>query len=144
MILCADTSFLLSFYGADVNTSAAIQHMSQRGVPLLAHVINGLEFENAVRLRQFRGKLTTIEGQLIITGYQGDIRAGRVVASQPDLGLVFQTAAHLSELHTPFLGNRAYDILQVAAAIVSKADEFLSFDERQRNLASAAGLLVAP
>ncbi len=144
MILSADTSFLLSFYGADVNTAVAMQHMSHRQTPLVTHAINTLEFENAVRLREFRGKLTAIEAHRIVAGYQADIQAGRIVTAQTDLPLVFQTAAHLSELHTRLLGNRAYDILHVAVAIVSQADEFLSFDERQRKLAAAAGLIVGP
>ena len=41
-------------------------------------------------------------------------------------------------------GNRSYDILHVAAAMVLSATEFWSFDARQRDLAKAAGLLVGP
>ncbi len=144
MILCADTSFLLSFYGSDVNTAAALCHVQQHQAPLLIHEVSSLEFENAVRLREFRGKLTAHEASRITFGFQSDISAGRVVMTALPLPLLFQRASSLSALHTRTLGNRAYDILQVAASLVAEADEFLSFDARQRQLANAAGLRVSP
>lgn len=36
------------------------------------------------------------------------------------------------------------DILHIAAAIILRADTFLTFDKRQAKLAAAAGLRVAP
>ena len=144
MILCADTSFLLSFYGSDVNTAAALRHVQLHEAPLLIHEVSLLEFENAVRLREFRGKLSAPEAARITTGFQADISAGRVAMAALPLPLLFQTATRLSAEHTRSLGNRAYDILQVAAAMVAGADEFLSFDARQRQLANAAGLTVGP
>jgi predicted nucleic acid-binding protein len=54
-----------------------------------------------------------------------------------DLPAVFGVASELSRKHTTAIGNRAYDILQVAAAAVLNAGEFLSFDEKQRKLAAA-------
>jgi predicted nucleic acid-binding protein len=144
MIRSADTSFLLSFYGSDVNTAAALRHVQQHQVPLLIHEVSSLEFENAVRLREFRGKLSAHEASRITSGFQADISAGRVVMVALPLPQIFQTASRLSALHTRALGNRAYDILQVAAALVAGADELLSFDARQRQLANAAGLRVGP
>ena len=61
-----------------------------------------------------------------------------------DLSATFEVARELSRNYTTTLGNRAYDILQVAAAVVAGAGEFLSFDEKQRKLAAAAGLTVGP
>ncbi len=53
-------------------------------------------------------------------------------------------AEALSAAHTEQLGTRAADILHVAAALITGAEGFLSFDKRQRALASAAGLAVVP
>ena len=36
------------------------------------------------------------------------------------------------------------DILHIAAALILRADTFLTFDKRQAKLAAAAGLTVAP
>ena len=39
---------------------------------------------------------------------------------------------------------RAYDITHVAAALLLKVTTFLSFDKKQRVLATSVGLIVAP
>ena len=144
MTLCADTSFLLSLYGADGNTAAATACVQARRSSLHVHWVSAFEFANAVRLREFRGKFTAQEARRIIGPYEKDILAQRVVELPLDLAATFQFARELSRDHTVTLGNRAYDILQVAAAVVLQADEFLSFDARQRELATAEGLLVGP
>jgi len=144
MTLCADTSFLFSLYGADANTAAAIACVQARRSCLHVHCVSGLEFANAVRLREFRGKFSPQEARRIIDLYDKDVLAHRVVELHLDLASTFQVARELSRGHTVTLGNRAYDILQVAAALVLQADEFLSFDARQRDLAKAAGLPVGP
>ena len=41
-------------------------------------------------------------------------------------------------------GQRTIDLLHVAIALEAKATTFLSFDNRQRKLAKAAGLEVKP
>lgn len=50
-------------------------------------------------------------------------------------------AERLSAARTKTEGFRALDTLQVATALHLNAKEFLSFDERQRKLAAAEGLL---
>jgi hypothetical protein len=51
-------------------------------------------------------------------------------------------AQRLSARWSAKLGTRSLDILQVAAALVLEADSFLTFDDRQKKLAKAAGLVV--
>ena len=144
MIFCADTSFLFSLYGADVNTNAAQECVAEHKTALHVHVVNTFEFENAVRLRFFQGKLSEIERDKIITGYQADVESNRVILQHLSLPDVFEKAASISSLHTETLGNRAYDILQVAAAKILGATHFWSFDGKQRALAEAEGLSVGP
>jgi predicted nucleic acid-binding protein len=143
-MICADTSFLFSFYGSDVNTPAAQSQVRISHSPLHVHVVNSFEFENAVRLRFFQGKLTSVERDQIITGYRGDVKSGRVIQMSLSMPDVFDEAARFSAAHTETLGTRAYDILQVAAALVVGATEFWSFDGKQRALAQAEGLKVGP
>ena len=144
MTLCADTSFLLSLYGADANTEAAVRCIQERRSPLHVQCVSAFEFVNAIRLREFRGKFTPEEARRIIELYEKDVSARRVELLALDLPAVFAVASELSRKHTTAIGNRAYDILQVAAAVVLNADEFLSFDGRQRALAAAEGLTVGP
>src|SRR5262249_25398112 len=53
-------------------------------------------------------------------------------------------AAQLSEQHSSAHGTRSLDIVHVATAKLSRIEEFVSFDSRQRGLASAIGLQVSP
>jgi predicted nucleic acid-binding protein len=57
---------------------------------------------------------------------------------------VFRRADELSEEHASHNGQRTIDLLHVAAALECSARTFLSFDQRQRKLAQAAGLKVRP
>jgi predicted nucleic acid-binding protein len=50
----------------------------------------------------------------------------------------------LSEKHAATEGQRTIDLLHVALALEAGAKTFLSFDQRQRKLAKAAGLKVKP
>jgi predicted nucleic acid-binding protein len=50
----------------------------------------------------------------------------------------------LSEKHATKDGQRTIDLLHVAIALECGAKTFLSFDKRQRRLATAAGLKVSP
>lgn len=51
-------------------------------------------------------------------------------------------AMRLSAAHTLAGGHRSFNIVHVAAAIVIKARHFLTFDQNQRRLAEAEGLVV--
>jgi hypothetical protein len=56
----------------------------------------------------------------------------------------YRKALQLSEQYAPKHLTRALDILQVAAALLLKPAEFVSFDLRQRRLASDVGLKLLP
>jgi hypothetical protein len=58
--------------------------------------------------------------------------------------VVLRVAAHYSEQHSATIGTRSLDIMHVAAAKALRVLEFVSFDGRQRALAVAVGLKVAP
>ncbi len=51
-------------------------------------------------------------------------------------------AMRLSAAYTLSGGHRGFDILHTAAAIVLEAEQFLTFDENQKRLATAEGLVV--
>lgn len=53
-----------------------------------------------------------------------------------------RTANQLSEVHSRDMPIRAMDLLHISIACEVGADEFLTFDEDQANLARAAGLPV--
>ncbi len=65
-----------------------------------------------------------------------------VVALRPLPPSAFDVARRLAQKHTRRLGTRSLDILHVACAAVLGARTFYTFDERQRKLAKAEGLLT--
>ncbi len=143
-MIFADTSFLISLYGQDVNTPAAKQQASAHTGPIHVSSINDYEFANALRLLVFRQKITAASRQAQMLAYEADKKAGKIIFRQSNTNDVFTKAELLSIRHTETLGNRAYDILQVAAALLLAATEFWSFDGKQRALARAEGLKVGP
>ncbi len=142
-MICADTSFFISFYGSDLNTAIAQQMMAE--VPsVCVHRVVDFEFANAIRLLVFRGKLTVVQAQEMMSDYSADQESGVLTNQDLSLSAVYAQAQTLSADHTENLGNRAYDILHIATAKLLGATSFWSFDGRQRSLAAAEGLKVGP
>ncbi len=69
---------------------------------------------------------------------------GAVVIVPVDWSEVHQIAEKLSANHTRTRGQRAFDLLHIATALHLDARDFLSFDDRQRELAKKEGLKVKP
>ena len=74
--------------------------------------------------------------------FEEDRNAGRVVRQPCNLATVLDEAMRLSAAYTLSGGHSGFDILHTAAAIVLDAEQFLTFDENQKRLATAEGLVV--
>ncbi len=144
MIVTADASFLVSLYGGDVNAPAARAWMSANAAPVLLTGALRFETENALRLASFRGRLTTAELKQALADIESDLQLGILVAVTLDSDSHWIEARRISAAHTCGTGSRAYDITHLAAASLLKVDVFLSFDARQRALATLLGIPVAP
>lgn len=139
MIVSADASFLVSLYGGDpcldgCQCRAAFAYSALR-----------FESENALRLACFRKVITPTELALALAEIVQDLLDGILIST--DLlpaNLHWEQCRSISAAHTLSGGYRVYDITHVAAALVLKADVFLSFDMKQRTLAAAVGLMVGP
>lgn len=143
-----DTSFLCSLYRRQVFSVRAIAWMDQRTVPLPVSSLLLLEFRQSCRLQvrlnaQDRAKgFSDREAAAMLRDLQSDLATGVLEVRPVDWSDVHQIAERLSATHTPTWGNRLADILHVATAIHLGMDSFLTFDERQRQLAEAEGLVV--
>lgn len=140
----ADSSFLASCYLLDANTSLARAYLSRASAPLPWTALHALEVRNAFELGIFRGLLTTADVAAAWANLESDLKSARLVRATVKWPSAFRRAARLSERHSAITGTRSLDILHVAAAKSLRAAEFISFDRRQRALASAIGLIVAP
>lgn len=144
MIVTADASFLVSLYGVDVNTPAARAWLAANAQPILLTGALRFETENALRLAFFRGRITSEELAQALADIESDLVQGILIATALASALHWAECRRISAAHTSTTGSRAYDITHVGAAVLLKADTFLSFDGRQRTLAVTLGLAVAP
>lgn len=65
---------------------------------------------------------------------------GGILSIKPWPAMLYAQALRLGQRWTAKLGIRSLDILHVASALALKADTFNTFDDREKNLARAAGL----
>lgn len=73
---------------------------------------------------------------------EDDFRAGELVIADLQWRAALERANELSRQYTPKLGARMLDILHIACAIQSRNKILLTYDERQADLARAAGLKI--
>ncbi len=140
----ADSSFLFSLVAKDGWTPDATGYMVRATLPLLFTPLHRIEVRNALRNAVGRGELTEQICRGAFALIEDDLREGVLLHSPVEWTNVFRQADELSAKHAGQQGQRAIDLLHVAIALESGAEMFLSFDNRQRRLAKAAGLKVKP
>lgn len=98
------------------------------------------EIINAISLARFRGDLDDVGQQGAFADFESEFVQGRLIQADILWRAALNRAAELSRIHTPVLGTRTLDVLHVACALELKLRHFLTFDDRQRKLATAVGL----
>jgi predicted nucleic acid-binding protein len=138
----ADTSFLVSLYGRDVNSRAAISLLQKNRPVFLITPFGETEFTSVVFAITARpGGWTVSTAQTLEEDFLRDIQTGvwQLEDFPPE---TWARARELSRRHAPALGCRALDALHVASALTLAADDFYTFDHDQAKLARAVGLRV--
>lgn len=139
MNIYIDTSFLVSLYVIDSNSSSAVASMAKSPGRHIISSFAELETGNALQLRVFRKEITAQQAKASWEDFQSDVRSGVLeLRALPDRA--FETAHALSQKTTARLGTRTADLLHVAAALEMDADCLYSFDQQQRKLAQAVRL----
>jgi predicted nucleic acid-binding protein len=125
-------------------TNMGRSFLAKTRFPLLFTPLHRTEVRNALRNVTARGEMTLPELRLAFQQIDEDLRDGILLHAPVEWTNVFRSADELSETHATREGQRTIDILHVAIALETRARTFLSFDQRQRRLAKAAGLKVKP
>jgi len=139
----ADSSFLVSCYLVDANTSQATAFLLTHNASLPFTALHELEVRNALRLGVFREVLTSDQAQAAASAIDDDLRSGRLVRTSLRWSDVFRSASRLSARHAATTGTRSLDILHIASAKALRLKTLASFDARQRALGTLAGLTDA-
>ncbi|PTY01225.1 type II toxin-antitoxin system VapC family toxin [Opitutus sp. ER46] len=142
--IVADTSFLFSLYGSDVNSAAARAWIADSSSPITVTPLNRYELTNAVHFATFRQLITRDEAFATLTAFEADMQAGLLQPAQRDLDAVVEEARTLSNTYTANGGHRSFDILHIGSARTLQAALFLTFDTNQKKLAAAVGLPIGP
>jgi predicted nucleic acid-binding protein len=144
MSLYADSSFLVSCYLTDANTSQAKVYLVNVTEPLTFTSLQFLEVRNAIKLGVFRQLYSVSDATAAWANLEQDLRSGRLVKKVVKWPVAFRVASLLSSRHSAVIGTRSLDVLHVATAKCLRVAEFISFDFRQRTLATTVGLKVGP
>jgi predicted nucleic acid-binding protein len=135
-----DTGVLVKLYVPEAGSPAVQAFVSGRGLAISLNELQDCEARNAFSLKAVRREMTRAELASLCRKWDQDARQGRLLRRSLPWPEVFQRGAALSEAHSAEMGCRTLDVLHVAAALVLRATEFVTFDMRQRRLAVAAGL----
>ena len=138
MSVYADSSFFVSLYVSDIHTPEVERRLLAAPVLWLTP-LHRAEFAHAIEQHVFRGAASRSEADRLIQKFQQHRSQGLwMEAAVPEHA--FEVCAQLARQHAARLGTRTLDSLHVASALELRADEFWTFDERQKKLARSAGL----
>lgn len=150
----ADSSFIGKLISLDADAEEFLAEYRAAGRPKLFFLpLHELEVTNAIFHRVFHKKssigsshrkMILLERDAALSNLKLLIKRGILAAVILDSELAHQTALALALKHTERLGTRAIDLLHVANALTLKTEIFFTADDRQAELALAAGLRVVP
>jgi predicted nucleic acid-binding protein len=144
MNVYADTGFVVSLYKAETTSRTAAETMVHLQAPVWLSQLGELELHNAFQLAIFRGEIDSVSALQKKQLFAEDLANGVFTILPVPAASLYQKAIELAERHSATLGTRSLDLMHVAAALILKADLFLSFDERQRKAAEAEGIAIGP
>jgi predicted nucleic acid-binding protein len=144
MIYC-DTSFLLALYiETEAGHGLALRTAATFREAIALTLLVELELVNGVRRGLATRAINRQQHDAVFRQIPEDEANGILIRCAVDQTDHYDRARDLSKKFTPEISARSLDILHVAAALLLKAPEFASFDEKQRVLAEKAGLKLTP
>lgn len=143
-----DTSFLCALYIPQSTSTRAIKHVEKLTDPLASTSLLFFEFRQSVQFQAFRHSKDQNQGYSLLVAQaasaalRSDMQAGLYRHAAIDWADVHQIGERLALQHTAKGGHRSFDILHIATALHLGATTVLTFDENQKTLALAEGLVV--
>ena len=138
-----DTSAFLKLYVRESGSALVQKLVTAQNEPLPLWDLLQAEMINAIRLKTFWGEIDGTQAGSLIALFDERLQRGQYFVAEIDRSRLMRAFRDLSD-KTARTGCRTMVILHVACALQLGPNHFVSFDERQRSLASAAGLKVLP
>lgn len=142
MSIYLDSGVLVKFYVYESNSKEAIELIQSFEQPILFTRLHELEIKNGIRTKAFRREITSLQAEHSLKLIESDLSVSRLVRTALVWNDVYDQAESLSHQHAIRLGCRSLDILHVAAALTLKANQIITTDQRQGQLARAVNLQV--
>jgi predicted nucleic acid-binding protein len=137
-----DTSSLVALYYPEAKTARLEAHLRRRQTNLPFTWIHELEFTNSLHLKVFRGEGTSEAVADTLASLRADIEAGNLFRASVSWPSVFEGAVRLANAYSSRFGTRSLDLLHVSTASLLNANEFVTSDRRQSEVARREGLKV--
>ena len=135
-----DSSALVKLYIPEDETRLVASYVMSLKTPLPFSHLHELEVKNALRLKVFRKEAKSRPVLSSVRAIDKDLRIQ--VLERPELNWldVFRRAEELSRRFSPRAGSRSLELLHVASCLLIPCRDFLTFDDRQADVARRAGL----
>ena len=137
-----DTSAIVKLYIKETDSKDVSRWIRNNNEPIPLTGLTELELKNALKLKESRKEIHIDNFHKIWRRLEQHEERGVYYRPSVDWPEVFGLALDLTNNHTSSIGSRSLDILHVAVALFLKVDRILTFDERQSQLAAAAGITV--
>ena len=141
----ADSGFVVSLYLTTEGTSAqARKEIKRASKPILLSPLSLLEIRNALNFGINRGEITSEQRDAVLAEIDAQIENGFFRLVDVSQSSIYAKAQELSNKHTPTTATRSLDLMHLAAALLSGAPTFLTYDKRQAKDAMAEKIAVKP
>lgn len=144
MSATADSSLVVALYLPEPSSSLADAACLAVSPPIRLSEWHRVEIACAFQRAVRTGRITAAQAALLWQDFANDITTGRFEIVTVDHSAVLTSALALVFKHTATLAARTLDLIHVATALEWGVTEFLSLDNRQRQVAGAEGLAVVP
>lgn len=137
-----DTSVLVKLYIKEAYSRKASEWIRANNEAIPKTVFHELEFTNAIQLKLFRKEISDKQAGIVLKRFNEHEKEGIFYAPPINWAHIFAVCLDLSNNYTKSTGSRSLDIIHVASALTMGAERFFTFDTKQAQLASAAGLQI--
>jgi len=137
-----DTGVLLKLYTGEKESVGVANFVHSRGEKLWVTDLHISESVSALKLKVFRKECHEEHAALGIALIMDDLKTGVLQLLEVDWNRVWQECRLLSDKFASTSGVRTLDALHVAVARLFWAEEFVTGDTRQSDLAARIGLRV--